>query len=263
MVDGVTLQTDSPQASQVPVSDRGKDAPPSLRGLPQSFIYEETSLRGLRLCSRRVQCGKRLCPWCSTRLATEARRSLAPQAHAADSVLVLRLALATSTSLDAAWTMATETSRAFTSSRWLARRADGWLVQREVTLTASRLWNVHTSFLVFDSDPARLRSLRDDAPARWVECATSLGYRAHPSGQSAEIWTNPRKAVAYTVKGLIHQKHDSARRPGDGLSPGDLLALFYAGDADAAERWHELETFVSSGRRRWVERGGSLRGVQP
>lgn len=242
----------------VPVSDRYKVAP-SLKGMSQQFIYDFSNLKGLRLCSRRTSCNKRICAWCSTHLASAARRELAPVARSAESVLVLRLALRTSTSLEDAFTAAVDVSKAFTSSRWLARRADGWLIQREVTLSANR-WNVHTQVLVFAS-PERLETLANEAPSRWCEVAASKGHNAALTAQYAAIWSNPRKAVAYTAKGLMAQKRPEDRKPGDGLSPGDILAAFHAGDADAAERWDELENFISTGRRRWVERGGMLRGA--
>ena len=223
----------------------------------QNFIYDHSTLRGLKLCNRVMRCGKALCYWCSRRRATDARQLLAPLAHSAESVGVLRLSLPTSYDLESSWLAVNDTYQAFTSGRFLHSRVSAWWTQREVTVTTWGAWNLHVSILLFDSDPARLDKLIQEASTHWVAAARSAGYEAHRSAQSAELWSNPRKAIAYNVKGVMHQKQNRAR--GDGHSPGDLLALYMTGDADASEHWHELEDLVSSGRRVWHSKGGALR----
>lgn len=269
MVEGMTArlaQAGAPHDTKVSfsaplplaVSDRHKVA--SLKAIPdlQQFLWDESELRSLKLCSRFYRCNKPLCPECSTRRATDARQRLAPTAHAHASVLFLRLSVVSCSDLESGWQSLEAVRREFVARRYLTSRCDGWYVQREITRT-KWAWNVHLNFLIFDGDDTRLQALRRDAIPHWLKAAHKLGMTASGTGQHSEIWQNPRKAVAYAVKGIMHQKAD--RDPlRDGYSPGDLLALYHSGDADAADAWHELETFLKAGRRRWFDRGGDLRG---
>ena len=181
-------------------------------------------------------------------------------ARRADRVLVLRVSTTSSKDLKEAWKELQNTRKKFLSNGYLRSGAEAWWIQFELT-RHDRGWNLHLNFLIFHEDISRLRSIQKTALPRWIHSAQRAGATAHPSAQHAELWRTPRKAVAYAVKGLMHQKKNSDRLPSDGHSPGDLLALHVAGDADAADLFKELDTFVSSGvRRRWFDAGGSLRG---
>lgn len=203
---------------------------------------------------------KSLCPYCSSRRKKASRAVLAPVARGANEVLFLRLSLPTNPSLKTAWEQMQTVKAKFVSSNWLTRNTDAWFIQYEVTKTVSG-WNCHAQILLFDSDPARLRTLATAAPTRWLNSARDVGTPAHATAQYSAVWSRPLEAVRYVTKGLLAQKSDDNRLPSDGLTPGDILALFVAGDADAADDWYELEGLLSSARRRrWTERGGALRG---
>jgi hypothetical protein len=247
------------------VSDRTNPVP----RLPQhglsSFISSVSELHGLKLCNKYQQCKKPLCPWCSTRRATEARRRLAPLARTSDSILVMRLSVPVGTSLPDLWYQMEDARLRFLDNGFLTSRSSAWWIQKDLTRTPAGFWNLHLNVLVFDAEP----ELRTTGPERW-EWASGAAVTA----QYAEHWTNPHKAIAYHVRGLMHQKKNHDRDPGDGYSPGDLLALAAHGDADALSAWTELEHLISaaipkprhkpkgnpiSTRRRWYDSGGALR----
>ena len=225
-------------------------------GSIKPFLNEHSTLRGLKLCSRRQPCKSRLCPWCSTRKASQTRADLRREAVQHASVLNLTLSVSSSPSFSDAWVALAATRAEFTRSRWLATKSTSRFRQTEVTHTEQG-WHLHDNWLLFGDDQ-QLHSLLTTIIPRWLDSASRTGTTAHPLGQHATLTPHKSDALSYTSKGLLaqHASHTSAQ----GRTPGDLLALFHAGDADAAEAWHELESFFKIRGHRWVATGGNLRG---
>jgi hypothetical protein len=250
----------SPLSTPLPVhtSDRSKVSLPSLRDAEnlQPLIYEHSTLRGLRLCSRRMPCRKRLCPWCSTRKASEARAALRREAAQHATVVNLVLSVSSSPSLEHAWQALAAARQQFTRSRWLSTKSTSWFRQTEVTHTEQG-WHLHDNWLIFGTPEQQCHMLEAAIP-RWISSASVVGERADPMGQHATRTAHKSDVIGYVVKGIMAQ-HDS-HTTAQGRTPGDLLALFHAGDADAADAWRELELAFLVRGHRWVASGGALRG---
>lgn len=241
-------------------SDRGKSVTviPSLRNVEnlQPFIHEHSNLKGLQRCSRWQKCGKRLCRWCSVRTASEARAELRREAAKHASVVNLVLSVESSPTLAEAWRNLAEVRRQFTRSRWLASKSTSWFRQTEVTHT-SQGWHLHDNWLIWGTTEQQEVVLTSALP-RWLDSAACAGIRADARGQHATRTRDAAQVIGYVVKGLMAQ-HDTHTAT-QGRTPGDLLALFHAGDADAADAYAEVEAAFLARGRRWVERGGALRG---
>ncbi len=140
------------------------------------------------------------------------------------------------------------------ANAWLTEHSDGWLRETEVTVS-SRGWHVHDHLLLFleTNDPADLTELGALAVARWLDSARRAGVAAMPSGQHHEIHYGTRERLLYVTKGLMVQKRD--RQEGDGYSAADVLAMYQAGEVEAAGWWAEMEALFST-RRRWRAKGG-------
>lgn len=252
-----TFVYSAPEPPQLDYQDRDKTYVPRLKGTnTQPLLYEQSSLRGLALCTTRFRCKKRLCRWCSTATASEARAALRRESARYATLTTLTLSVASSPSLAEAWRALAECRQQFTRSRWLSTKSTSWFRQTEVTHTDAG-WNLHDVWVIFGT-PQQQSELLTAALPRWVEAASRAGHRADPAGQHASKTPHMGQAIGYAVKGLMAQH--TTDTTAQGHTPGDLLALYNAGDADAAEAWAELETAFLVRGRRWVERGGELRG---
>lgn len=255
---GTQVPLIAPEPPPVHYQDRAKVVIPSLPLVNelQPFIYEHSELRGLRLCTRRQRCRKRICKRCSTEKATAARDDLRRHAAQHATVVNLTLSISSSTSLAEAWNNLATVRKTFTRSRWLAERSTSFYRQTEVTHTDAG-WHLHDCWLIWGT-PEQQNQILDLAIPRWNDAAKRAGLRGDPIAQHANKEVKQNQVIGYVVKGLMNQHETTTAR--QGRTPGDLLALFHAGDADAAEAYTELERAFLVRGRRWVERGGNLRG---
>jgi hypothetical protein len=175
-----------------------------------------------------------------------------------DYVLELVLSIKSQPKLSDAWARMAETRFLFFQNGWMTKKADAWMRQTEVTHGPDG-WHLHDNILLFSSNTSDLEKLASLAVDRWLDCAARSGSVATPEGQHARLHHGTRQRVLYVTKGLMTQKADPKT---SGQTPADLLALYQAGDADAADRWHELEAFVMGGRRYWRAKGGAFRGLK-
>ncbi|GMA26790.1 hypothetical protein [Arenivirga flava] len=106
-------------------------------------------------------------------------------------------------------------------------------------------WHVHDHFVVMPD--AANHAFLEAAIRHWLAAAEHEGVGASQSGQDARSYRDARTAVAYASKGWFKPAKGASQ------SPGDILAAFIAGEADAAERWRELEDLLIQ--RRVVTRG--------
>ena len=241
------------------LTDRSKDVPLTLvrdRAL-QEFLWQQSQVRGLRLCSKQQPCHSAICPSCRGRRATKYRAGITPVADGYADVLEVVLSIRSQQNLADAWARMAEARIMFLENGWLTKKSDAWLRQTEVTHGPDG-WHLHDNYLIFDHDPAVLEKLAALAVDRWIDCATRTGSVAGQDGQHARLHHGTRQRVLYVTKGLMTQKGDPKTT---GHTPADLLALYQAGDADAADRWDELEVFVIGARRYWRAKGGKFRGA--
>lgn len=166
-------------------------------------------------------------------------------ASAYQRVLFLTLTTASAPTLTEAWETQAGVRKRFMNNRFLSN-ADAWHRETELTVSASG-WHVHDHWLLFleSNDADELAAFGDLAVSRWISSAHRAGVDAHRAGQDSQVRHGVYGEVVYVTKGMMTQKRRSRSH-----TMGDVLALYRAGDADAAERWQEFEAFLSI-RRRW------------
>ncbi len=114
---------------------------------------------------------------------------------------------------------------------------DAYVTSTELTEDEPRWhWHLHAVIFGDHADP-------DALVCEWIAAAREAGIAAHPSGQHATTDYSPQAALSYALKSKL------------GSGPHSLFQLLTRaarGEADAADRWTELEDFYTlDPRRRW------------
>jgi hypothetical protein len=219
----------------------------------QEFIWNYSTLRRLRLCSKRFPCRGRFCPWCSRRITRATREAIRPATRRYVATLDVTLTTRSTPDLASAWQRQEQVRKRFLSHRWLTSRCEGWMRETEIAHSEAG-WHVHDHLLVFD-DPEALADLVPELIGRWRASASEAGVAVSRLGQFPKVRSDVWTRVLYATKGQFA----ASRRPKRSRNLDSILAGFRAGDADDADRWAEIETLFGGGRRRWRATGGSLR----
>lgn len=221
----------------------------------KQFLYSNTSIPALALCSYRYRCNRPLCPDCSARKARMLRSRLLDVIEPGQLALFVRLSVASAYDLDTAWSDLASTRSAFGRQCWLKKTSEGWARTTELTYRATG-WNMHDNLLVTGTRD-QLENVRETIVSRWLGAAESMGVQAGVAAQYVEYAHSVPAVRHYIAKGLMSPAADASA----GRTPGDLLHAFHTGDADAGELWAELEGFGSNHPRGliWTNRGGSMR----
>lgn len=224
----------------------------------QEFLFTHSSLRSLAHCGRYSPCRRRICPWCAARrVAARSRQDLRAVCRKFPIVLFLTLTTSSREELAQAWDAQKAVRSRFFANSWVTQNAAAWFRETEITVSEAG-WHVHDNVLLFLT-PADLKNAPDlvqRAKRRWVTLAGAAGVGANRSGQDAKVWEDSVAAVKYATKGLMIQKRREVPVQ-EGYTPADVLALWIAGDADAASWWQELETLFR-GPKRFKARGGNV-----
>ena len=243
---------------------------PEVEGL-DSFLREHSLIPAVRQCSVlwHVPCKRPPCPWCADVSAT-ARRSLwNKKIDPREPSLFVRLSVASHHNLSSAvvndedeqetsaWSELSATRARFQRSRWLKANSRSWMRTTEVTYSGG-LWHLHDNYVVFGT-PSNLETVKKGISSRWVAAATAEGVVASPEAVYADYSRSTAAVSVYIVKGIMDASDEHAR----GQTPGDLLRAYHQGDADAGERWHEIERLFLDHPRGIIltQRGGTLRGT--
>ncbi len=203
-----------------------------------TLLYKNSNHHGLKHCSKLNRCQSILCPTCSTRRSSRARAAARGSAANHDSALYAVLSTEAHPDLSQAWTALSTVRRRFLA----LLHGYTWTRHTEVTYSSSG-WHLHDNLLVF-GERHQLDELKKEILPAWLDAAARTGIAAHPAAQYADIARSTEATIVYSCKGIM--------RPGThgSTTPGDILQGYYRGDADAADQWEQLETFVSS-RRVW------------
>ena len=215
----------------------------------QTFLWDYSLRRGLRLCSKRQQCKSALCDFCSVRRATESRQRLSGMATPSGVMAVLTLPSAPS--------MAEGFERLSKVASRFSRSIRGYASARFVEVTVhDHGWNIHLNLVLMtgESVPSGILELLVTA---WVRAAAREGITTHKAVQRVEAIRSMRDWCSYASKGLFSE----AKNPGS-RTPGDLIRdAAERGDADAAALWEEIERFANTGRRRWQQFSNAPKAV--
>lgn len=244
------------RAFPVHLNDRTNSVPRLIKSPRlQAFIFDNIANGKMRWCSSRTPCRRRGCPWCAlSRVAAKTRRDTRDVVSSFDQVLDIVLSTSSVPTLAEAWVAQSSVRSKFMANAWLSDKCDGWLRETEITVSGQG-WHVHDHLLVFleTNDPADLAELGARVVTRWLDSSRRAAVVAVSSGQHHKVHSGTHERLLYVTKGLMVQKH--ARQESDGYSMGDVLAMFEAGDADAATWWAELNALFLA-RRRWRAKGG-------
>lgn len=199
----------------------------------QSYLAEYSTLPKIRECKLFSRCNGRLCPACSSRVARQGIRDYTAKAAHFKRALALTLSVENSTELSEGFEDLSAVRRVWLTS--IRKRVAG-ISSIEVTAPPTG-WHPHLHVILFDAGAA------EPLIAEWLAAARELGIGARRSGQDATTAYTSQEAISYALKGKMGSGQHSLR---------DLLAQAAGGDADAADRWAELEAFYSDNpRRRW------------
>lgn len=244
-----------PFVRQVPLNDRTETPLRLVRdeGL-QSHIFSTSCIRALRYCSKRFPCKRRICPWCASRIATATRQAIRPTAKTFPEVVTWVSSTKSHMELASAWRAQGAARNQFLKGQWLTKRCAAWTRDTEITLGAGG-WHVHDHWLLFlnSSQPSEFPPLATALGERWACAAQAAGVDAAPKIHEPCLTPLVIEKLNYATKGFMKNGKPGA------ATPADLLALYRAGDADAAERWGELERLFSK-RQRVHQTGGLFRG---
>jgi hypothetical protein len=191
------------------------------------FLRENTSVKSMKLCAPHNRCKKKLCLTCSTRRASRDRAALRRYAASSGlSAIFVVLSLPSTPDLATGWQQLSDARARLRP--YLTSTSTSWHRYTELTLTDEG-WHPHDNIVIFGTDE-QLDTIRRDLASRWSGRVYVKAVR------------DMHKVTAYATKGLM--------RPGtEGATPKDLLTRWAEqGDADAADRWVELEAFFSSRR---------------
>ncbi|MFE6255132.1 protein rep [Agromyces sp. NPDC057865] len=203
-----------------------------------------------------MPCRRRVCPWCSRRVAASTRDGIAPRLRQFSDVVQFTSSLESSHDLTQAWSDHQRAISRFSRNGWLTGRTAGWFRATETTHSADHGWHVHSHWLLFHENALELRRLVSELPQHWIQSAHAEALSASTRGQHAAMSADIAESVRYVTKGLMEPSRRTDRQ-----TPGDILRSFQAGGAEAAELWAELEGFTTAKRRRWTASGGCLRGT--
>jgi hypothetical protein len=232
----------------------------------RAFIREFSSLQRLRGCGTIPlpghrnwnRCEHTLCDNCARLRASRLTAYLVEKTSKYENVIALTLSLQSTpeAALSASWD-ALDRARGRFVGDWLKTRVDGWKWSTEITLTSNG-WHPHAAFLLFSRNVLSAEeydTLHAEALSRWTAIVAKAGYYAAPTPQHFERITRARKkGIRYAQKGLASTSASST-------TPGLLLDLAAAGDAQAAADWIEIDTAAQG--RRFTGTGGTLRGRRP
>lgn len=224
-----------------------------------SFLREHSSIPAVRLCSVlwHVPCRRPVCPWCAHERAKSLRSLWIEKIDPREPSLFVRLSVASHHDLSHAWSELSATRARFQRSRWLKANSRAWLRTTEITYCGG-LWHLHDNYVVLGT-PSNLETVKREISSRWVAAATAEGVVASPEAQYADHSRSTAAVRHYLLKGIMDASDEHAR----GQTPGDILRDFYRGDADAGERWAEVERLFLDHPRGIIltQRGGALRGA--
>ncbi|GHF22485.1 hypothetical protein GCM10011600_24480 [Pseudolysinimonas yzui] len=231
-------------------------------------MFEHSTINAMKYCTWRFPCRRAICPFCASRKARRQFRELGELVDLDVPALMCRLSVQSSDDLDRAWTDLAAARNAFGVRTWLSSVSNRWWRNTELTLSVQGMWNFHDALIVFGDDGA-LSVVEKSIASRWAEAADHGFLRVpgsknekldHPviGGRGVQDVSRvrlPEGARRYSTKGLM-----KSGELGKGRTPGDVLWEFYHGDADAAEAWSELESFVDRHPRAliWSQRGKGL-----
>jgi hypothetical protein len=129
----------------------------------------------------------------------------------------------------------------------------------EVIYTAEGAWHVHAHWLLISRNSIprdRAVKIAGQLRDRWINAATLRGIDARPTGQ--DIRLVPVRDIPRVV-GYLTKDHAGHLYEGTERGMGNLLAEWYAGDADSAALFLELERAAHG--RRWRSVSGIFRAT--
>ncbi|GAA3602069.1 protein rep [Agrococcus terreus] len=204
---------------------------------PQSeeaqYLIDYSSSSRLKSCSPNSHCKHRWCPTCS---CAESRRLIGatlPKLEKFAAAVMVTLTIPDSPEL------AVGMKKFLDVKARLRTRLRSWGVPAMVSsveLTApAGSWHPHLHLVLFGAEEVNLRSRAEEIARAWVEIAQDLGLDARLQGQHIDSGT-PEKLASYAYKPKLGSGANSI---------GRLIREAARGDADAAERWAELEEFIA------------------
>ncbi len=228
----------------------------------QGFIYDNSSIQSMKLCNPWNKCNRRLCPWCSSRVAAKTRLAIREPAQTFEQSLTATLTTESVTTLSEAWRRQQITRANFLRKSWLTSRCRGWFRQTEITIDpVMGLWHCHDHIVIFHEAPEALAALQREVWRRWLDSASRAGVRAAPAAQYVTMQGSAWEPSLYASKSWMSEK-DHPTTPGWG--PTELLARAVAGEVDALRWQEELESlFAPRLRHRMTATGGIFRGWKP
>ena len=209
----------------------------------QQHIFENSNHPKLKACGY-YPCGRRICPWCASRLAKAHRAEI--RAYAASTglpALYIVVSVKSSPSIVAGLEALASTRAEFTSRGWLNRVSTSWFRFTELTRSPGA-WHWHDNFVVF-GHPEQLAVLDAEVEGRWLASASRVGAGAHAEGVHVRSVYDSYSLADYISKGLMRPAHQ-----GDNPTPGDILHAS-THNQDAADNWAQIEAM-------WMGRAPSL-----
>lgn len=222
----------------------------------KGFISSYSTLPKLAGCLRQQHCKSRLCIYCSFTIAKRTKDQLVAYGEQDQSVLFAVFSVQSDANLRIAYTNLSNTLKAFTASSWLTSRCRAYLRQIEVVFYRySGLWHPHVNVIVYGS-PTELEALQEAMLEHWLASADQARAVASAKGQSIEITSNLERVAFYASKSLM----TPSKSPAASHTPRDIVSQAACGDADARDRWEEIESLFRT-RPRLVSKGGGLRNT--
>ena len=230
--------------------------PAHISGL-NAFIEKNSILPLMAECAAITyrHCKLHCCPWCDLSRSQALRADWLPRIPPAAPSVYVRLSVASSHSLEAAWADLRAARARFGRRSWLSSQCASWFRSTEVTLSRG-MWNVHDNIVVLGT-PEDLEAVRRTVAAKWAAAAAAVGVEAVEGAQYAKHARSTVAVREYVLKGVMAYASDPSR----GRTPGNLIRDWSQGDPDAGEHFREFENFIGEHPKglHFTQRGGEAR----